>query len=581
MNVLLSIRNFVSCIYQGIKLLPSLRWGQIPLILDSLTRRDALVATVLVVALATSSGFLFMEARASNSTGEPDYGGEYIEGLVGQPRFINPILAPASGVDSDLSRIIYAQLLKFDEKLNLQPDLAASLPEVSEDNKIYTIKLKPDLKWSDGKSISADDIVFTIETIQDSTYESPLRANWGRVKVEKVDDLTVKFTLREISASFLVNFTIGILPKHIWENLSPSNFRNTDANLRPVGSGPFAFREVKKTSDGVIKSLTFNANENYYEGRPYLNKITFKFYQDYDSLINAFQGREIQGLGYVPFDRKAFLDSNGKYNQHKINLPQYQAVFFNLPKGPVLADKAVRQALWLSTDRNQIIDEVYLGYAKPAYSPITEGNLGYNPGISSRTHLSIVEASDILDKGGWVLDPNTNTRSKNKRNLEFNLVTNNFVLNVKTAQLIQAQWAKIGAVANLVIVSPQELQQDYIRPRNFDALLFSENTGADPDPYSFWHSSQSRDPGLNLSGFSQTAADKLLTDARQTMNIATREKNYQEFQTIVTNEIPAVFLNSAVYVYNIPKKLYGVNLTTIIHPSERFLDVKNWYMETK
>lgn len=579
-NLLSNLKSYLLRSWQGLRLLPHLRRNQIPLILDSFSKKEVYTLSAFVALFVVAGGFLIFQYSAQGEGTTPTHGGDLTEGLVGQPQYINPILAPASSVDSDISKIAYAQLLKFNDKLELVPDLAAELPQVSEDQKVYTLKLKPDLKWHDGRAILADDIVFTVETIQNADFDSPLRANWGRVKVEKVDDTTVVFTLREVSASFITNFTLQIIPKHIWENMSPSNFRLSDYNLRPIGSGPYVFREIKKTADGTIRSISFKSNEDYHEGRPYIDRVTFRFYNDYDGLINAFQGKEIDSLGYLPFDRKS-LESNGKFDQHKLNLPQYQAVFFNLPKSSTLADKAVRQALWLATDRQRIIEEVYLGYAKPAYGPILEGNLGYSEEVATKTHTSTVEAAALLDKAGWVLDPNTNTRSKNQRPLEFSLATNNFVVNVKTAQMLQSAWQQIGVTVNLVIVSPQELQQDYIRSRNFEALLFFENTGADPDPYPFWHSSQARDPGLNLSGFSNASADTLLTQARQTTDVNVRIQNYQQFQNIITDELPAVFLNNVVYVYNVPDDLGGLNLNTIIHPSERFLNINKWYLRTE
>ncbi|HEV8601677.1 MAG TPA: ABC transporter substrate-binding protein [Patescibacteria group bacterium] len=580
-NWLSRLGGFLKNTVGGIKLLRNLTPRQIPKIIDGLTKKDFMTLTILASVFLLSGAFIMMGNFSASEGNLPDFGGEHVEGLVGQPRFINPVLATASAVDTDLSRIIYAQLLKFDKDLNLTADLALEMPAVSPDLKTYTLKLKPNLKWQDGKPLLADDVVFTIQTIQNSEYESPLRSNWSRVKVEKIDDLTVVFTLREVSASFMTNFALGILPKHIWENLSPSNFRLSDDNLKPVGSGPFIVREIKKTPDGTIKSITLKSNDNYYQGRPYLNRVTFKFYPDYDGLLNAYQSKDINALGYLPFDKKAFLDVSDKFNQYLINLPQYQAVFFNLSKSSAVTDKSVRQALWLTTQRQQIIDDVYLGFAKPAYGPILPGNLGYNPKVAEMTHNNLDEATQILNKGGWVLDPATNTRVKNKKPLEFNLVTNNFVLNVKTAQILQEYWSKIGATIHLVIVSPSDLEQQYIRPRNFDALLFAENTGADPDPFSYWHSSQAKDPGLNFSGFSNAEADKLLTAGHQTNDVNVRNQNYQQFQLIITDAIPAVFLDSAVFVYNVPKKVKGMEFTTIIHPSERFWNIQNWYINTK
>jgi peptide/nickel transport system substrate-binding protein len=592
-NWLTNIRDFFKRVWLGAKMLPRLRSRQLPQLFESVTKKDLYTLAALVAIVLLSGGFLVRAYFYSGTSDIPDYGGEHVEGLIGQPRFINPVLAPSSGVDTDLSKLIYAQLLKFNADGTLEPDLAKALPTVSADQKTYTLKLKPGLKWQDGKPIDAEDITYTINTIQNADYESPLYTNWSRVRADKVDDLTVKFTLHQVSVSFMSNFALGIIPKHIWADLSPNNFRLSDSNLRPIGSGPFSIREIKKTADGTIRSITLKGSEQYYAGLPYISYMTFKFYQDEQALLSAYQSKDIQSLGFIPFDNKVFLQSSDKNSQYKISLPQYQAVFFNLPKNAVLGELAVRQALWLSTDRSNIINDVYLGLAKPAYGPLLEGSLGYNSREEEVTHFSINEANGILDKAGWILDPETHERYKTittgtgttkvqtRRNLEFNLATNVSPLNVKTAEILERQWEQIGAQVHLVIVSASDLQDNYIRARNFDALLFSENTGSDPDPFSFWHSSQSHDPGLNLSGFSNATADKLLTDARQTSDVNVRANNYMQFEDIITQQLPAIFLDSAVYVYSTPKKEQGFDLTSMIYPSERFLDVNKWYIDTK
>ncbi len=544
---------------------------------DSYSRSQIYTTLATAAVFLISGGFLVAYLFAHHGPG-PHYGGTLTEGVAGQPQFINPVLAAASPTDSDLSRLVFAQLLKYDQDQNLIPDLAESLPEISTDQKSYTIKLKSNLRWQDGKPLTADDIVFTVQTIQTADTESALRPNWIRVKVQKIDDLTVKFTLNEVSNSFIDNFALGIIPQHIWSDLSGRNFRLSDFNLKAVGSGPFAVSEIKKTADGTIKSITLKPNELYYQGRPYLNELVLKFYPDYDTLINAYQGREFDSMGLVPFDKNAFSLSQKKNESYDLSLPQYQAVFFNLSRNAILGEKAVRQALWLATDRSQIINDVYSGNVAPAYGPIFPENLGYNPDIEKSVHFNLDEAGNILNKAGWVLDTATGVRTKNKKSLEFNLVVSgNLVLNVKTAQVIEAQWKKVGANVNLIIVGPKELQDEYIRGRSFDAILTSENTGADPDPFPFWHSSQSHDPGLNLSEFNNAEADKILTNARQTKDPATRVANYQRFQEIINGELPAIFLTRSLYIYNVPKNLDGINFTHIITPSERFADVKNWY----
>ena len=573
----LQIKSLGQDVWDGLKSIRQFKLQQIPHILENISKKEFYTLLTALLILILSGGFLLIEAFVNQGPG-PHYSGELVEGLVGQPQFINPVLSETSSVDTDLSKLVYAQLLKFDNQENLVPDLAAALPELSADQKTYTLHLKPNLKWQDGQPLNADDVLFTIQTIQNTEYESPLRPNWARVKVDKQDDLSLIFTLREVSASFINNFAFGILPKHIWNNVAPSIFRLTDVNLKTVGSGPFIVSEIKKTSDGTIKSIGLRANQQYYQGLPYLQQITFKFYDGYDSLINAYQGKEIQSLGLVPFDNKVFLASANNINQYRINLPQYQAVFFNLPKNSILNQKAVRQALWLATSRDTIINDTYLDNAAPDYGPILAENLGYNPNIANTIHNSVTEAGTILDKAGWILDSATNLRIKNKKLLEFNLaLSGNSVLNVKTAQILQNQWSQIGAKVDLAVVESKDLEQNYVRPRNFDALLFSENVGADPDPFPFWHSSQSHDPGFNLSGFNNPEADKLLTEARQTSDPNVRTRDYQRFQEIINDQLPAIFLVRSLYIYTVPKKLQGINLSNIIYPSERFLDVNHWY----
>jgi peptide/nickel transport system substrate-binding protein len=568
--------SFAGNFFRGLALLFRVRTQQLPPILESFTKKEVFLVITFAVLILISGGFLIFGKNVH--TNGPAFGGEHVEGLLGQPRFINPVLAASSPVDSDLSRLVYAQILKFDNNLNLVPDLAESLPEISPDQKTYTIKLRPDLKWQDGRPIRADDFIFTISVIQDEAYESPLRTTWSRVKAEKINDLTVSFTLREVSTSFITNFTLGILPKHAWENTTPTSFRLSESNLSPVGSGPFMVREIKKTTDGTVRSITLRANANYHEGRPYLDRVTFRFYPDYENLISAFQSREISAYGFTPVDKRDSEKLSSKHEEYQLNLPQYQAVFLNL-KTPPFSDKAVRQAVWLATERRPIIDDIYSGLAHETFGPILEGNLGYNPSIKEKNQFNLEEAGKILDKAGWVFNEEAGVRIKNNKPLEFSIATNNFITNVRTAQMLQSQWSRIGANVQLTILSAVDLQQQYMRPRSFDALLFSENTGADPDPFSFWHSSQARDPGHNLSGFSNSEADKLLTAARQTNDFNVREQNYFQFQNIILNEIPAVFLTSPVYSYRLPKKIKGFEQNTLIVPQDRFVDIQHWYIE--
>ncbi len=515
----------------------------------------------------------------------PKIGGTYIEGLVGSPERINPLLAPANDVDLDLSRIVYAGLLKFDGNLNLGPDLAAGLPEISPDGKTYTVKLKPNVFWQDGTELTADDVVFTFRTIQNQEIRSPLRLSWNRVEIEKVDARTIKIITRESSASFIANLTVGILPKHIWESVSAESFGLSKFNLQPVGAGPYQVKELKRGRNGEIREMKFEAYPRYHGGGPYIKTLIFKFYGTPDQLIDAYHSREILGLGYVPFDQSLFIEPKEKLNQIFLSLPQYQAVFINRTKNPApLEDVRVRLALAKSVDKGKIIKEIFGGQASEAYGPILPGHLGYHeqiPGADMNLY-DVERAKALLEEAGWLVDPATGFRKdKLNRIITLSLATNNFIPNVRVAQALKEMWQGIGIQIILNIETIADLEDKFIRPRNYELLLFSENVGADPDPYPFWHSSQLRDPGLNLSTFSNKTADKLLVEARANILPEERAKKYRQFQEIFVGDVPAVFIDRSVFVYNLPQAVKGVKLNTVFTPSERFVNINEWYLETK
>src|SRR3989344_2432623 len=213
----LHLKNFFSHVIEGLRQFRQLRRPQFVHTIETFSKRDLYLALTAAILLVASGGFLIVQLFTSHGP----YGGELTEGLLGEPQFINPVYSSSNSTDSDLTRIVFAQLLAYDSAGNLSPDLADSLPEISADKKTFTLKLKANLKWQDGAALSADDVIFTIQTIQNPEYESPLRPNWIRVKVQKLDDATVQFKLGEVSNSFVNNFALGIIPKHLWENLSP------------------------------------------------------------------------------------------------------------------------------------------------------------------------------------------------------------------------------------------------------------------------------------------------------------------------------------------------------------------------
>lgn len=531
------------------------------------------------VLIILNSAYLGISYYIKNTKEAPASGKEYIEGMVGQPRFINPILSQASDIDADFSALVYSGLLKLDKDGKLINDLAESY-QISEDKLIYTFQIKKGVKWHDGAELKADDITFTIKTIQNSDYNSPLITNWKGVIIEKIDDYAVQFTLKNSYAPFLNNLTTGILPKHLWEYIGAINFTLAEYNLSPIGTGPYKFKQFIKDKDGKINRVELNANEEYYLKPPFIGKLTFKFFQSEEEAISAFNRKEIRGINYLSPKNKKKIVGVESSNFYRLNMPRYFAVFFNQTKSKSLSDKNVRLALSYALDKNRLINDILDGEGVPADTPIPSQLLGYNPNTKIYDY-ALQHAKNILEEAGWVDSDGDGIREKDEVEIKFTLISANWPELLRTSQLLKEMWKEIGAEVEIKNVPTNELKMDYIKPRSYEALLFGEILNYDPDPFTFWHSSQKKDPGLNLALYYNTDVDKLLEEARQETNPDIRAEKYRKFQELVVEDIPAIFLYSPNYIYIQDKSVRGVDLDNIVIPSNRFNGVENWYVNTK
>jgi len=534
---------------------------------------NALVLVVLLSLAVTVVGFYYHLTREI-----PIPGGQYTEGVVGQPIYVNPVLSVGNDADADLSSLVYSSLMKYDADGKLAPDLAESY-EISKDKLTYTVHLKKDVKWQDGEKFSADDVLFTIQTIQDPAYKSPLRQSWQGVGVEVVDDNTLHFLLQSPYAFFVNNLTVGIIPRHIWESVAPSNFLLADYNLRPVGTGPYKFSDFQKDADGNILSYSLVTSPEYYGAKPFIANLNFSFYFDEEGLLGAYNNKQIFGMSYISPSKIADIKNTRSTNIFSINIPRYFAVFFNQQKNKALADKEVRKALSLATDRQAIIKDVLAGRGKQIFSPIPPGSFGATDDVK-KFDFNLDQANKTLDDDGWKRGGD-GFRGKNGQPLEFSLVTTDWPDLAATADLLKKQWEAIGAKVDVQSLPVADVQQNFIRPREYDALLFGQVLGIDPDPYAFWHSSQTRDPGLNLALYSNPDVDKLLEKIRQESDDSARVDEFKKLQQQVADDVPALFLYAPDYLYVVNKTVRGISIHSMVTPDERFANVSEWYVKTK
>lgn len=523
----------------------------------------------------------------------PVQGGSYTEGVVGLPQYINPILAPLSDVDSDLAKLIFSSMFKYDDNQQLQSDLVTNYV-VSDDQLTYTFFLRSNATWQDGQKLTADDVLFTIAAIQDPQYQSPLYSSLQGVEAVKLDDYSFSLKLPETYAPFLTTLTFGILPEHLWYDVPPQNIALTELNIKPIGSGPFRFESLTKDKTGTIKSFHVVRNDSYYGDKPYLNDVSFVFYADSTTAVQALAGKKIEGLSFISAeDQDAVAKKNKDIQFDSLRIPQYTAIFFNKKRSDVLQDDSVRQALAETVDRDAIISSVLGGEGEAIYTPILPGYLGFNAEVNKYAYNE-GDANKLLDDAGWKFpdgvtaeqtvdaDHPYQPRQKDGANLEFTVSTVDIPEYQNTLRLLQANWQKIGVKVNVDTYSAEDIQQKVIKTRKYEALLFGEIVGTDPDPYPFWHSSQQDYPGLGLAIYRDREIDTLLEDARKTNNTEERRLAYLHFQNNLAADLPAIFLYNPHYTYGLHEKIKGVNQQQYITvPSDRFAGIAHWYVKTK
>lgn len=546
-------------------------------LLDSTTLTERISLVILTVLLLTSGVWSTRNYIRQHTALVPEAGGIYREGAVGQPRYINPILAGANDLDVDLTGLIYSGLFRYDHDLKLQPDLAREVV-TSADHQQYTVTLRNDATWHDGERFTADDVVFTIRSIQTPDYNSPLASAFQNVKVEKVDEHTVKFTLPEPYAPFLSSLTVGLVPEHVWSGIAPQNATLAEQILKPIGTGPFKFADIttrRKTGD--ITNFRLLRNEAYYDHRPYLDEINFTFYSTNEEAVQAYLAGSVDGLGFLPLQLTNNVNSR-RTDLHRLLLPQYFAVFFNQQKSNILKDNGVRAALAMALDRQAIVQEALDGHGEPLHKPIPPGVLDIN-GAGDTPAPSRDAAQQNLAEAGWQTGDD-GIRTKDGRRLSFKLTTTDWPEYVRTAQALQAQWRQLGVEVTLEHLGAGTIQQTAIQPREYEALLFGEVLPPDPDPYSFWHSTQTRSPGLNLALFKNKDVDRLLEEARKEADQAVRTEKYREFQNKIIEHNPAIILYRPHYLF-VSRGVYGINPHYAALPAGRFNNAAYWHTNIK
>lgn len=521
-------------------------------------KNELLVLVVLVVIGLISFFGMIFEINKNFSVETPAFGGTLTEGIIGNPRFINPILSQTDA-DRNTSTLVYTGLMRYDQEGKLRPALLQSY-EISEDGLEYVIKLKEDLEWSNGKNLTSDDVVFTVQLAKNPLVQSPRRANWEGVEVSAVDEQTVHFKLQKPYYPFLDNLTLGILPKYLWEQVPASQISFSKLNTEPIGAGPYKIESIEHDSLGSIVSMELSANKNFALGKPNIKNVILKFYKNEEEAVKNLKNGSIDSLGGL--SSKYVKDVVNKKNILSIDLQRIIGIFFNHGKHKTLSSAEVRDALDMAIDKKKLLEEVLGNYGKIISGPLPPNITG----DIAKDNFDPESAKAIIEK-----------RAKG---LSLTITTAETPELLEIANFIKKMWENAGVITEIQSFALTDLEQLVIGPRRYDAFLYGEEVvGQNPDPFAFWHSSQRTHPGYNIALYANSNVDKLLENVRITQEEEKRAEIYKKIQKDIAKDIPAVFLFSPSYIYATPKNLKGINIKTVGTGSERFSTIHEWYLK--
>jgi peptide/nickel transport system substrate-binding protein len=535
-------------------------------------------------------GYLLGQAPTLEPTAPaPVTGGIYREALIGMVSRLNPILDMNNQVDRDIDSLLYRGLIRFDSRGIAYPDLAESWG-ISEDATLYTFSLREDAFWHDGEPVQSDDVIFTFSKFKDDDFPGPddLKDLWSGIKINRLDDKTVQFQLPEPFSPFPDFLSTGLLPEHVLRGVSAGELIDHPFNVQPTGTGPFKFAQFLMEDNQMI-GVRLQAYDDFYEGRPYLDEVEFLFFPDEVQALEAYRNEEVLGIGQVGIDILDRVLDIPELNLHSARLPEIYLIFLNLKDQelPFFQEKLLRRALLQSINRQWLIDTYLTGQGVIATGPIFASTWAYLDSLQPWP-FDLQEANSMLTDLGWEVPEGIQPgspdyiRKKEDSLLTFELIHASNDLHTALAKAIRTSWKQVGIHVDLLAVPADEIQSNYLEPRQYEALLTEIDLSpyTDPDPYPFWHDSQV-ETGQNYSGYSDRNIGIWLEKARTTSDLTTRADLYKSFQYRFNDQLPALLLFSPIYNYAIDSQIQGVSVGPLFKPSDRFANILDWFIRVQ
>lgn len=560
------------------KLFITSRWDHI-----RLARRTVVLWLGLVLLLIIGSFMQMIYYGQQDTTVAAVSGGTYAEGTTDKLTTISPLYA-TTDTEKAASQLIYPGLLSYDSANKLHGDLAKSW-SVDQTGKVWTVTLRDGLVWSDSQPLTANDIVFTVQLMQNADISTTLASSWQAIEVTAVDDHTVSFTLSSALMSFDTALTFGVLPQHILDGKSAieiaSLFSQNPQQI--VGSGPFTLDRIESTDSYDI--WHFKPNQHYYGGLAQVNEFVIRTYADSQSLATGLKRGEVNAISNV-----SISDLN-QFDKAKFKIVQLKtaggvfALFNN--SGQLTSSQTIRDALRLGLDRTAIRNAVthandQLDAPTSLETPIATGVYDSIDQLKQPDY-NIDQAKADLDQAGWAVDTNSGYRTKDGQELKLRIVTIAGTNYEEVANLIADQWRdNLNINTQVEAVDATQAQQAYLMPRNYDVLVYQMHLGADPDMYAYWSSTQTDQTGLNLANYQSRRAEIALTNGRTNVNSAARESRYIAFVNQWLQDDPAIALYQPSFIYVMDQNVNTLKSgDQIIDASDRFRNVTSWTVLTQ
>jgi len=517
-------------------------------------------------------------ADQNPASGDPAYGGTYVEGVAGVPQYLNPVIA-ATDVDQDVARLAFSGLTRYDQAGAIVPDLASAFHTES-DGRIWTFDIRDDATWHDGQPVTADDVVFTVKLLQDRGYVGPYSDAFRGVTVDRIAPRTVRFTLPDVYGPFADSTTVPLLPSHLLGNVPYAELSRQPFNASPIGTGPFRVTEVD------ARQIVLLRNDDFYRtrparGRPYLDKVILRFYPDPTEALLALSRGEIDGVGGLSSQDGERARSLKSATLYSLPTDNFVSLFLNVrPEKVVFRDRAVRQAIATAIDRGRVLQLAADGRGTVADEFVPSSSWAYVKDVTRYTY-SVEEAAALLDAADWKDHDGDGIRDKGGQKLAFAISTSDEPARTAAATQIERDLNAIGMSVTVNSMPFGQLVDSVARQRTFDALLVEIAVSGDPDPYTFFHSTEVNDPGHNFSGFSTLPIDRNLEAARRTFDEGARRDLYAPVFQAISKEVPVVFLYFSDYLYAQSAQVQGQRIAPLTDPRERFWNVEDWYVRTQ